>query len=85
MSAEGFLNQVASHLGHEALTHQAGEMIGRARLGTDASSGVEVGVVEGYSAVRGLARPCAWNLATPRTGNGPSTRGGTRARLTSPG
>jgi hypothetical protein len=53
MSADGFLHQVAGHLGSEALTHQAGELIGRARLGTDASSGVEVGVVEGYSAVRG--------------------------------
>jgi hypothetical protein len=53
MSAEGFLHQVASHLGSEALSHQAGEVIGQARLGTDASSGIEVGVVEGYSAVRG--------------------------------
>ena len=53
MSAEAFLRQVAGHLGNEALSHQAGEVIGRARLGTDASSGVEVGVVEGYSAVRG--------------------------------
>jgi hypothetical protein len=53
MSADGFLHQVAGHLGSEALSHQAGELIGRARLGTDASSGVEVGIVEGYSAVRG--------------------------------
>jgi hypothetical protein len=53
MSAEGFLHQVAGHLGSESLTHQAGELIGRARLGTDASSGIEVGLVEGYSAVRG--------------------------------
>ena len=53
MSAEGFLRQVAGHLGNEALTHQSGELIARARLGTDASSGVEVGVVEGYAAVRG--------------------------------
>jgi hypothetical protein len=53
MPAEAFLRQVASHLGTEALTLEAGELIGRARLGTDASSGIEVGVVEGYSAVRG--------------------------------
>jgi len=53
MSAEGFLHQVAGDLGSEGLTHQAGDVIGRARLGSDASSGVEVGVVEGYSATRG--------------------------------
>jgi hypothetical protein len=53
MSAEGFLHQVAGDLGSEGLTHQAGEVIGRARLGSDAGSGVEVGVVEGYSATRG--------------------------------
>ncbi len=53
MSAEAFLQQVAGDLGSEALTHQAGSVIGRARLGSDASSGVEVGVVEGYSATRG--------------------------------
>ena len=28
-------------------------MLGRARLVTDASSGIEVGVLEGYSAIRG--------------------------------
>lgn len=53
MSAEAFLQQVAGDLGSEALTHQAGSVIGRARLGSDASSGLEVGVVEGYSATRG--------------------------------
>jgi hypothetical protein len=53
MSAEAFLHQVAGHLGNEALSHQAGDVVGRARLATDATSGVEVGVVEGYSAVRG--------------------------------
>jgi hypothetical protein len=53
MSAEAFLQQVAGDHGSEALTHQAGDVIGRARLGSDASSGVEVGVVEGYSAIRG--------------------------------
>lgn len=53
MAAEEFLRQVARHLGSDALTHEAGELIGRARLTTDPSSGVEVGVLEGYSAVRG--------------------------------
>ena len=53
MSAQGFLAQVAPDLGPDALTHEMGELMGRARLSTDASSGVEVGVLEGYSAVRG--------------------------------
>ena len=53
MSADDFLLQVAPDLGHDALTHRSGEVAGRARLSTDASSGVEVGVLEGFSAVRG--------------------------------
>jgi hypothetical protein len=53
MSGEAFLDQVASDLGFDAITHQAGAVVGRAKLGSDASSGVEVGVVEGYSAIRG--------------------------------
>jgi hypothetical protein len=53
MSAQAFLDQVAKDLGGEALTHRDGEVVGRARLSTDATSGVEVGVLEGYSAVRG--------------------------------
>ncbi len=53
MSGEAFLQQVAGDLGPDATAHQAGPVVGRAKLGTDASSGVEVGVVEGYSAVRG--------------------------------
>jgi hypothetical protein len=53
MTGEAFLDQVASDLGFDAISHQAGGLVGRAKLGTDASSGIEVGVVEGYSAVRG--------------------------------
>ena len=53
MSAEEFLRQVAEDLGPEALTHRDGRIVGRARMATDSSSGVEVGVVEGYSAVTG--------------------------------
>jgi len=53
MSADDFLLQVAPDLGHDALTHRSGELVGRARISTDASSGVEVGVLEGFSAVRG--------------------------------
>ena len=54
MSADEFLVTVSPDLGRDALTHRAGELVGRARLLTDSSSGVEVGVLEGFSAVRGL-------------------------------
>ena len=53
MSPQAFLSQVATGLGPEALAHEDGELLGRARLTSDASSGVEVGLLEGYSAVRG--------------------------------
>jgi hypothetical protein len=53
MTAQAFLAQVSRDLGPEALSHQDGEVFGRARLTTDASSGLEIGVLEGYSAVRG--------------------------------
>ncbi len=53
MRAEAFLDQVAADLGPDVLHHRAGEVVGRGRLTSDASSGVEVGVLEGYSAVAG--------------------------------
>ncbi len=53
MPAQAFVEQFAGDLGPDALTHREGEVIGRARLTTDATSGVEVGVLEGYSAIRG--------------------------------
>jgi len=53
MSATEFIEQFASDLGPDAITHRAGEVLGRARLMTDASSGVEIGILEGYSAVAG--------------------------------
>jgi hypothetical protein len=53
MSPDRFLRQVAGHLGHEAIEHDDGVVRGRARLSLDASSGVEVATVEGFSAVRG--------------------------------
>jgi hypothetical protein len=53
MSAHVFLQQVAPDLGHDALIHQAGPIMGRARLSTDGTSGIEIGVLEGYSAVVG--------------------------------
>jgi hypothetical protein len=54
MSAEEFLVTVSPDLGKDALTHRSGELVGRARITSDVSSGVEVGVLEGFSAVRGL-------------------------------
>ena len=53
MSAQDFIDQVAGDLGSKALAHRAGPLLGRARLMTDSSSGVEIGVVEGFMAVRG--------------------------------
>ncbi len=53
LTAEAFLAQVAGGLGPEALTHRDGEVVGRARITSDSSSGVEVGVLDGYSAVPG--------------------------------
>jgi hypothetical protein len=53
MTALAFLNHVAGDLGAEALAHDAGPVVGRARLVTDESSGVSVGVLDGYSAVDG--------------------------------
>jgi len=53
MSSEAFLDQVATGLGPDVLDHRAGPVVGRGRLTSDASSGVAVGVVEGFSAVSG--------------------------------
>ena len=53
MTAADFLQQVAPDLGGDTLNHEAGDVVGRARLSTDASSGLEVGVLEGYSAITG--------------------------------
>jgi hypothetical protein len=52
-SADWFLTRVASDLGTGVLHHQEGELRGVARLTTDASSGVEVAVLEGFSALTG--------------------------------
>jgi hypothetical protein len=53
MSATAFVQQFAGDLGSDAIDHRAGGVIGRATLSTDASSGLEVGVLDGYSAVVG--------------------------------
>lgn len=77
LTAQGFLGQVASDLGTDALHHEAGDVRGRARLSTDASSGLEVGVLDGFSAVTGSgaairitfddADDYAWALETWRS------------------
>jgi len=53
MPPDVFLAKVAADFGEEAISHRDGPVIGKARLTTDSSSGVEIGVVEGYSAVVG--------------------------------
>ena len=53
MAGQAFIQQFGGDLGPEAIDHRAGGVVGRAKLVTDASSGVEVGVLEGYSAVVG--------------------------------
>ena len=53
MAAQSFIEQFAGNMGPDAIDHRAGGVMGRAMLSSDASSGVEVGVLEGYSAVVG--------------------------------
>jgi len=53
MSADRFLTDVAGELGEGTLHHEDGGLRGRARVTSDASSGVEVAVLEGFSAVTG--------------------------------
>jgi len=87
MSAEAFLAQVAGHLGSEVLHVEDGELAGRARIGVVDEAGVEVAVLEGYSAVRGrgaairvvINEPTDWEWAigvwrslAPATGLGGS-------------
>ena len=51
--AHAFIEQFAGEMGPDAIDHRAGGVIGRATLSSDASSGVEIGILEGYSAVVG--------------------------------
>jgi len=53
MAPQAFLDLVAGELGADSLVHRSGTVVGRARLSTDGSSGVEVGVLDGYSAATG--------------------------------
>lgn len=50
---EAFLDRVAGTLGPSVLRHDDGGVVGRARLETDASSGLSTYVLEGFSAVVG--------------------------------
>ncbi len=53
MPPEMFLDQVAGQIGTDAIQHRQGPVVGKARLTTDTSSGIEVAVLDGYSAVVG--------------------------------
>lgn len=53
MPPESFLQQVAGHLGTDALEHRAGEVVGRARIGAADTGGISLGIVEGYAATTG--------------------------------
>jgi hypothetical protein len=53
MTADRFLTDVAGDLGEGTLRHEDGALHGRARITADTSSGVEVAVLEGFSAVTG--------------------------------
>jgi hypothetical protein len=66
MTADEFLDEVAGHLGPDALEHEDGPVRGRARLSTDESSGVEVATVDGYSAVLGRGAAIRIVIADPQ-------------------
>ncbi len=66
MTADEFLDEVAGHLGPDALEHEDGPVRGRARLSTDDSSGVEVATVDGYSAVLGRGAAIRIVIADPQ-------------------
>ncbi len=53
MTATAFVSQFSADLGLDALAHQAGDLVGRARIVSDSTSGIEVAVLDGYSAVPG--------------------------------
>lgn len=50
---EAFLDQVAGSFGSSVIRHDEAGVVGRARLDTDASSGMSTYVLEGFSAVVG--------------------------------
>ncbi len=74
MRPHDFLDRVAADRAGDALQHADGAVVGRARLDTDASSGMSVGVLEGFSAVVGSGAairvefddPADWQWAVDR-------------------
>ena len=65
MSAEWFMSRVVGDLGEGVLQHTDGELVGRARVTSDASSGLEVAVLEGFSAVTGSGAAIRVAFASP--------------------
>jgi hypothetical protein len=55
MTPSEFLDTFSAELGPDAVEHHDGRLRGRARISSDASTGVEVGRLDGYSAVPGSA------------------------------
>ncbi len=53
MTAGVFLREYAGALGPDAVEHEDGAVRGRARISTDASTGIEVGILDGFSGVFG--------------------------------
>jgi hypothetical protein len=53
MAGPSFIQQFGGDLGPDAIDHRGDGVVGRAKITTDASSGVEVCILEGYSAVVG--------------------------------
>lgn len=66
MTADRFLQQVAGHLGRDAIEHDNGLVRGRARIASDPSSGVEVATIEGFSAVRGRGAAIRIEIEDPQ-------------------
>ena len=65
MSAEWFMSSVVGDLGEGVLRHEDGGLVGRARVTSDASSGLEVAVLEGFSAVTGSGAAIRVAFASP--------------------
>lgn len=65
MSADAFLDQVSGDLGTQALMHRSGPVKARARLTAEGSSGVDVGVLDGYAAITGRGAAIRIEFADP--------------------
>ena len=65
MSAEWFMSRVVGDLGDGVLRHEEGGLVGQARVTTDATSGLEVAVLEGFTAVTGSGAAIRVAFASP--------------------